>query len=185
MLQFLSEVLWWNVSSEMFRPKCVKVIDRNYKTKLKTCKIKLSVETLLEKLKPRSLQEKAIECQQNHDCLFWLLRPIKTYLLLAQRTRNSTTFSEIKLSVTFLTEKVKPKSLEEKEDEYPDRLGNLYHFGPFWTIRTPTEGSKNKTVFRWEVSLQERTAIWVLDANIAADAFWELLSLKTVICYYY
>ena len=68
--------------------------------------------------------------------------------MLAQKTRNSTIFPEIKLSATFLTEKVKPKSLEEKEDEYRDRLGNLYHFGPFWTSRTPTEGSKNKTVFR-------------------------------------
>ena len=67
--------------------------------------------------------------------------------MLAQKTRNSTTFSEIKLSVTFLMEKVKPKSLEEKEDEYRDRLGHLYHFETFWTIRTPTEGSKIKTFF--------------------------------------
>ena len=33
---------------------------------------------------------------------------------------------------------------------------------------------ENQDFFRWEVSLYERTAIWVLDANIAAYAFWEL-----------
>ena len=128
----------------MFRPNCVKVIDRIYKTNFKSCKKKLSVKTSLEELKPRSLQDKATEFQQNHDCLFWLLRPIKTYLMLAQKTRNSTTFSEIKLSVTFLMEKVKPKSLEEKVDEYRDRLGHLYHFETFWTIRTPTKDRKSR-----------------------------------------
>ena len=93
--------------------------------------------------------------------------------MLAQKTRNSTNFPETKLSVTFLLEKVKPKSLEEKQDEYRDRLGHLYH-RDILDDRDSNRRIENQDFFHWEVSLYERTVIWVLDENTAVYAFWEL-----------
>ena len=63
--------------------------------------------------------------------------------------------------------------MEEKQDEYRDRLGHLYH-RDILDDRDSNRRIENQDFFHWEVSLYERTVIWVLDENTAVYAFWEL-----------
>ena len=144
MLQFLSEMLWWNVLSEMFRPKCVKVIDPRYK--FKNLRNKVIGWVLARKIEAQKFTRLGDWMSTKPRWPFLASSAYQNLSIACAKNKKFDTFSEIKLSVTFLMEKVKPKSLE-KEDEYRDRLGHLYHFEPFWTIRTRTEGSKIKTFF--------------------------------------